>query len=71
VDDYKPVQEHILDLGSNCKIIATDWNWGKEVCLEYTERSPDHWHSDTETSIDIDKEMAQNVVEFLKKHFEI
>ena len=71
MSDYKPEQEYVLELSGLCKIVATDWNWGKEVCLEYIERSPDRWHSDAETSIDIDKEMAQNIVGFLKKHFEI
>lgn len=64
--------QEFVKLSHSCSFVFDMWN-SKEypVCLEYTEHSADHWHSDTETSIDIDKEMAHNIVEFLKKHFEI
>lgn len=66
-DHYK-----YLKISSSCRLVFSEW-YSKEhpVCLEYIEHSPDSWYSDTETSIDIDKEMAQNIVQFLKKHFEI
>lgn len=55
-----------LELSHSCKFINYKWA-GLE--LEYTEYSSDHWHSNTETSIDIDIEKAKKIVVFLEKVF--
>ena len=64
--------QEFVKLSNSCNFVFDMWN-SKEypVCLEYTEHSSDHWHSDTETLIDIDKEKAVELVEFLKKHYNI
>lgn len=40
-----------------------------DISLDYIEHSSDHYHSDDETSIDIDKEKAVEIVEFLNEAF--
>lgn len=64
--------QEFVKLSNSCNFVFDMWN-SKEspVCLEYTEHSSDNWHSDTETSIDIDKEKAVELVEFLKKYYSI
>ncbi len=61
-----------VDLTHTCQFIHEQWteNYGT-VSLEYTEHSTDHWHSDSVTSIDIDREMAQKIVTFLRSKFSI
>mgnify|MGYP000098920543 CR=1 FL=1 len=56
-----------LDLTSSCKLTYTNYEniSVKDVCLEYVEHSTDHWHSDNETSIDIDRRTAICIIEFL------
>ena len=57
-----------IELSPNC-IVELDV-WGG-VSLEYTEISPDPWYGDTETSVDIDKEKAKEIIEMLKEAFNI
>lgn len=64
--------QEFVKLSNSCNFVFDMWNSeAYPVCLEYTEHSADHWHSDTETSIDIDKEKAIELVQFLKKHYNI
>lgn len=36
--------------------------------LEYVERSPDSWYSDSTTDLEIDIEMARKIVSFLQNY---
>ena len=45
-------------------------SWG-DVCLCYTEHSPDHWYSNTEASVYINKDMALKIIEYLKEAYDI
>lgn len=54
--------ESIL-IGGNCYIVRIH----DEVYVEYTERSPDHWYSDTETEHDIDAVTAARIVETFRR----
>lgn len=61
-----------LELTSSCSFQAVSWADGAyptDVTLEYTEHSSDHYHSDHETSIDLNKEDAIRIVKFLTRHF--
>lgn len=60
-----------LPISASCEFTLTTFEGieHKSVCLEYTERSSDHWHTDTETSIDIDVDKAREVVAFMHKAF--
>jgi hypothetical protein len=60
-----------LKLSGSCEFTLTTYEGieHKDVCLEYTEHSSDHWHSDTETSIDLDAEKAADIIAFLHKAF--
>lgn len=62
-----------LDITGSCKLEAISYEMTDrtDVYLEYTEHSSDHWHSDSTTSVTIDKEKAQQMVDFLCKHFNI
>ena len=58
-----------LEICGSCKFeveIYEDTN--SYLTLEYTEYSSDHWHSDSVTEIDIDKEKGAEIVAFLTKH---
>jgi len=41
------------------------------IALEWVEPSSDHWHSDNEESVDINKETAVKLIEILKTHFKL
>lgn len=60
-----------LKLSGSCEFTLTthEGTEHKDVCLEYTEHSSDHWHSDTETSIEINAENAVEIINFLQKAF--
>lgn len=60
-----------INLSGSCKFTLTTYENidHKDVYLEYTEHSTDHWHSDTETSIDLDAENAKDIIAFLQKAF--
>lgn len=60
-----------LQISGSCEFTLTTFEGieHKSVCLEYTEHSPDHWHSDAETSIDIDADKAREIVAFMHKAF--
>jgi hypothetical protein len=46
-------------------------NHPADIAIEYTEHSNDHWASNTETAVDIDKDKAIEIVEFLTRHFKL
>lgn len=59
-----------LELSTNCQFVDYEWeNSPYPVAIEYVERSSDYWYSDTETTIDIDINMAKEIVSFLEKAF--
>lgn len=61
-----------LHITRDCLLGAYVYERGKpDVYLQYVEHSPDHWYGDTETDIDIDREKAVEIVDFLKKHFKL
>jgi hypothetical protein len=63
--------EEKLQITYSCAFTLTTYEGTghKDVCLEYTEHSTDHWHSDSETSIDLDADKAREIVAFLHKAF--
>lgn len=62
----------ILDISGSCKLEATVFDsFPTMVGLEYTEHSSDHWHSDSQTVIDIDEEAAKKIIAFLQRHFNL
>lgn len=64
--------ENKLKVCGSCYFVETVYGPGiKDVALEYTEHATDHWSSDTETSIEINKEKAVEIVNFLNKAFSI
>lgn len=59
-----------VNLSSSCTLEFYQWSADhKDVCLEYTEHSSDYWHSDSHTSIDIDINLAQEIVKLLLTAF--
>ena len=63
----------ILEISGDCRFEVFDFEDcpTKYVSLEYVEHSPDAWYSDRDTSIDIDQDKAQEIVDFLCRHFNI
>lgn len=44
--------------------------YGDDVTIEYVERSCDHWHSDTSTTVDISETQAREIIAFLQRALE-
>jgi len=67
------VKETKLELGSGCNLVITEYgpDVSPDLTLDYIEYSTDHWHSDSETSIDIGIQKAVDIIEFLKKVYDI
>lgn len=66
--------EKKLEICSLVKLVAISSEIGLypvDVSLDYIERSPAHGFSDTETSIDISREKAIEIIEFLQSAFEL
>lgn len=59
-----------VKLSNYCEINLSEYANGartKEVTLDYVEHSSDYWHSDTETSVDIDKTKAMEIIALLQE----
>ena len=54
-----------LILSRNCEIVS---EYGV-LTLDYIERSQDPWYSSTETSIEIEKEKAIEIIKTIVQHF--
>ena len=66
--------ERKLEITSNCNFVKTSYGdpiIQTDVTLDYVERSPDPYFSDTETSIDINKAKAVEIIKFLVSAFDI
>lgn len=66
--------EKKIELSSGCTVRFNTWDEGfcpPTVDIEYIERAPHGWYSDTETSVDITKEQAIELVKLLKETFNI
>lgn len=65
--------EEKIQISSTCHFIKTTYgeNVPPDISIDYTEHSTDHWHSDSETSIDIDKEKAIEIINFLSDAFNV
>ena len=61
-----------INIGYKCDLTANYISgMPPDLAIEYTEHSSDHWHSDYETCLSIDKEKAIEIIEFLRKHFNV
>ena len=59
-----------IELSGSCRFTLTTYKDVRiGVCLDYTEHSSDHWHSDRETSIPLDADKAREIVAFMHKAF--
>ena len=57
-----------VKLATSCELILTEYSTGaKDLALDYTEHATNHWGSDTETSIALDKHKAQEIIALLQK----
>lgn len=60
-----------LELSRTCRFEVAECEEAENyLTLEYIEHSQDHWHSNEETSVPIDKETAAKIIEFLQKAFD-
>ena len=61
-----------ITLSSSCEIVFNTYdNNVTEVTLDYVEHACDHYSSDSNTSIYIEKDKAIEIVNALKLHFGI
>ncbi len=61
-----------IKIGNECFLTANYISDMKpDLAIEYVEHSQDHYHSDSETTISINKEKAIEIILFLKEHFKI
>lgn len=65
------MKETKVELSSSCEFILTEYEESdtSHVSLDYQERSPDGYYSDSETSIDISKPEAEMIIELLLKAY--
>lgn len=57
-------------LSGTCGLVSIEYSEElKDVCLEYIEHSGDYWSTDT--SIDITKEDAKNIIKFLQDAYNL
>ena len=63
------MKETKVELSSSCEFVLTEYDGSvnTSVSVDYTERSPDGYYSDSETSIDINKTEAENIIKLLLK----
>ena len=54
-------------MSSNCAFVLTEYEGSdlKDLSLDYIERSPDGYYSDSETSLDVCEHDAKKIVELL------
>ena len=67
-------QEHKIELSPSCEIVFSCFGSDRvadDCTLDYVEHSPAHGYSYTDTTIDIDKDKAIEIVNALKAHFNI
>jgi hypothetical protein len=58
-----------LEISGDCRLVVEKYNdIGTYLTLEYINRASDHWHSDEDISLDIDKEKGAEIVAFLTEH---
>lgn len=65
--------EKKLKIQGSCSIEFITWEdsaFEPSATIEYVEHG-DHWHGDTDTSVDIDKEKAVEIIKMLKETFAI
>ena len=61
-----------LEIGRSLYLIKNEYETiPTDVGFEFTERSPDSYYSDTVTDVDIDREKAIEIINFLKDAFSI
>lgn len=62
-----------LEIGHDCHLEVQHFEGipTRYVSLEYVEHSPDAWYSDSNKSIDLDSTKAREIVDFLRKHFNL
>lgn len=68
------MSEKKLEICSLIKLVAISWEnkeYPVDVSIDYIERSPAHGFSDSETSIDISREKAIEIIAFLESAFDI
>lgn len=61
------MNETKLEISYGCWL---EESWG-DVSLCYVERATDHWTTDSETTIDLDKEKARKIINWLQKKFNL
>ena len=61
-----------LEIGRSLYLIKNEYETiPTDVGFEFTEHSPDSYYSDTVTDVDIDREKAIEIINFLKDAFSI
>ena len=61
-----------VEMSSTCSFEFTHYEGFKpDVDITYIEHSSDSYYSDSETTIDIDKEKAIEIIKFMKESFGI
>ena len=67
------MKETQVEISGTCHLTKTEYgeNVKPNITLDYIEHSSDHYHSDNETNLDIDKEKAIEIIKFLQEAFTI
>lgn len=67
------MKETQVEIGSSCHLTKTEYGEHvlPDITIDYIEHSIDPYYSDNETSLDIDKEKAIEIINFLKDAFSL
>ena len=67
------MKETHVEISNTCRITKIDsgGGWEPNITLEYKDHYKDYWYSANETSIDIDKEKAAEIIKFLQESFDL
>jgi len=62
--------EKKVEIGGTLFFEAVVYEHGaRTACFEFIEHATDYWQSDSETSIDVSRETAEELVAALREHF--
>lgn len=64
------MKETKVHLSDTCELVLTqDELYVDDLCLEYVERSTYSYHSNSETSLDIEEGKAKEIIDLLHKAY--
>ena len=58
-----------IEISPTCYISSEGSEYWKDISIQYTEHSTDHYYSDNQTEVSIDRDKARSIVRLFVEHF--